>query len=135
MHNLGGVIDLGLTDPPFIGNGWSGVKDWRERRLSVRHAVGPRSGVFVPTDRAEPLRFSIECAVPEGAVPVPVEVWLNGAHLGGFFPEPEMKEYLFTAGARWWKRLNLLELVPAQNTEGDAFLAVDRLRFERVLDP
>lgn len=134
MHNLGGVIDLGVTDPPFIGNGWSGVKDWDARRAAVRHALGPRSGVFVPTDRAEPLRVLIDCAVPDGAAAVPIEVWLNGDRLGAFFPDAVMKEHAFTAEARWWQRLNLLELVPVEETDGSAFLAVDGFRFER-LDP
>lgn len=132
MHNLGGVIDIGVTDPPFIGNGWSGVKDWRAERSSVRHAVGPRSGVFVPTDRAEPLRVFIECAVPDGVAPVSVEVWLNGGRLASFLPETEMAEYAFTAEAPWWRRINLLELMPAEDGGGAPFLVVDRLRFERL---
>ena len=57
-----------------------------------------------------------------------------GSRLGGFFPGTEMQEHIFTAETRWWKRLNLLELVSAENTAGRAFLAVDRFRFER-LDP
>ena len=131
MHNLGGVIDLGLSDPAFVGNGWSGVKDWNERPSEVRYAESPGAGLFVPTDRAEPLRFYIECAVPEGVEPVPVEVWLNGARLGGFFPGTEMKEHMLTADAGWWQRLNLLELVPGEDTSGP-FLAVDKVRFERL---
>jgi len=134
MQNLGGIIDLGVTDPAFIGNGWSGVKDWNERRREVRLAEGRRAGVFVPTHRAQPLRIYIECAVPEGAEPVPVEVWLNGSRLGGFFPGTEMQEHIFTAETRWWKRINVLELVSGEDTSGRAFLAVDRFRFER-LDP
>lgn len=132
MNNLGGIIDLGLTDPPFIGNGWSGVQDWGERHLEVRLAEGPRSALFVPTDRAEPLRFYIECAAPKDGDPIPVEVWLNGFRLGGFFPTAEMKEHVFTAEAGWWRRINLLELLPGEDTSGRPFLAVDRLRFERL---
>ena len=132
MHNMGGVIDLGPSDPPFVGNGWSGVKDWDDRKREVRHAVAPRAGIFVPTDRAEPLRVFIECAEPKGVEAVPVEVWLNGARLGGFYPSEEMVEHSFTAEAGWWKRMNLLELVAPDEPEGRAFLAVDRLRFERL---
>lgn len=132
MHNLGGIIDLGMTDPPFIGNGWSGLQDWDGREREVRHARAPRAGVFVPTDRAEPLRFAIECATPEGQEPVPVEVWLNGSRLGGFYPGEEMVEHVFIADERWWRRINLLELVAPDAPPGTPFLAVDRLRFERL---
>ena len=132
MQNLGGVIDLGVRDAAFIGNGWSGVKDWGDRRRAVRWAEAPGAGIFVPTDRAEPIRFYIECAVPEGVPPAPIEVWLNGSRIGGFFPAAEMKEHAFTAHAGRWQRINLLELVPAEDTSGRPFLAVDRLRFERL---
>ena len=132
MHHLNGIIDLGLDDPPFIGNGWSGVRDWRERRREVRFALGPRAGLFVPTDRAEPLRLFIECAAPPGEQAIPVEVWLNGARLGGFFPGVGMTEHAFTAEAGFWQRINLLELVPSEETAGRPFLAVDGLRFERL---
>lgn len=132
MHNLGGVIDLGPSDPPFLGNGWSGVKDWGNRPREVRHAQAPAAGIFVPTDRAESLRFAIACAAPKGMAPVPVEVWLNGALLGGFFPTPEMAEHSFTADAGWWQRINLLELVVPGEPAGKPFLVVDRLRFERL---
>ncbi len=131
MNNLGGVIDLGLTDPPFVGNGWSGVKDWNERLRDVRYAVSPGAALFVPTDRAERLRVYIECAVPNGVDPVPVEVWLNGGLMGGFFPGTEMEEHLLMAEAGWWRRLNVLELLSAEDTSGP-FLAVDKVRFERV---
>lgn len=134
MHNLGGVIDLGPTDPAFLGNGWSGVEDWNDRKREVRQARSPSAGIFVPTDRAEPLRFAIECAAPKGVAPVPVEVWLNGALLGGFFPTEEMTEHTFSADAQWWQRINLIELVAPDEPVGKPFLAVDRLRFER-LDP
>ncbi|TDI40549.1 MAG: hypothetical protein E2P02_16795 [Acidobacteria bacterium] len=132
MLNLGGVIDLGPSDPAFIGNGWSGLKDWEELEREVRHAEGPRSGIFVPTDRAETLRIYIECSAPPGVEPAPVEVWLNGARVGGFFPSARMEEHALTVDAGYWRRINLLELVPAIPVEGTPFLAVDKLRFERV---
>ena len=132
MHNLGGVIDLGSSDPPFIGNGWGGVERFRDTDREVRLARGPRSGVFVPTDRAESLRVYIDCALPEGVEPVPVEVSVNGARVGGFFPSVEMTEHVFNVDALFWRRVNLLELVPAEDTAGAPFLAVDRLRFERL---
>jgi hypothetical protein len=132
MNNLGGVIDLGENDPPFIGNGWSGVKDWEDRPRAVRLAVGRRAGVFVPTDRAEPLRIFIECAVPTGTEPRWVEVWLNGQRLGGFMPDDDMKEHALTTAERWWQRINLLELAAPEESNGSPYLAVDRLRFERI---
>ena len=73
----------------------------------------------------------IECASPDGAEPVPIEVRLPGLRLGGFLPTREMSEQVMTADRRFWKRLNLLELVPAEPTEG-TYLAVDRMRFERI---
>jgi len=47
MLNLGGVIDLGPSDPAFIGNGWSGLKNWEELEREVRHAEGPRAMKFI----------------------------------------------------------------------------------------
>ena len=132
MHNLGGLIELGSSDPPFIGNGWGGVERFRDTDREVRLARGPRSGIFVPTDRAESLRVTIECAVPEGVEPVPVEVSVNGARVGALFPSVEMAEHAFNVDARFWRRVNLLELVPVEDTAGEPFLAVDRLRFEQL---
>jgi hypothetical protein len=132
MNNLGGVIELGENDPPFIGNGWSGVTDWEDRPRTLRLAVGPRAGIFVPTDRAEPLRIFIECAAPKQTEPQWVEVWLNGQRLGGFLPGKEMKEHVVTTDERWWRRINLLELAASKETHGNPYLAVDRLRFERL---
>ena len=131
MHDLSGVIDLGPSDPPFIGNGWSGLNDWPGRPLEVRFARGERAGLFVPLDRPESFRVIIECAAPEGTEPIPIEVRLNGLRLGGFLPAREMSEQVMTADRRFWKRLNLLELVPVRSADG-AYLAVDRLRFERI---
>jgi hypothetical protein len=60
-----------------------------------------------------------------------IEVWLNGQRLGGFLPDTEMKEHPLTADSHWWQRINLLELVSPDS--GDKpYLAVDRLRFERL---
>ena len=132
MNSLSGVIDIGETDPPFIGNGWSGVRDFRDRKRAVRLATGPRAGVFVPTDRAEALRVEIECAVPAGESPIPVRVFVNGFQIGVIVPDGEMRWHEFTAAAPLWKRLNLLELVPLVETEGAPYLAVDRFRFERL---
>jgi hypothetical protein len=42
-----------------------------------------------------------------------------------------MSEQVMTADRRFWKRLNLLELVPVGPANG-AYLAVDRFRFERI---
>jgi hypothetical protein len=95
-------------------------------------AVGRRAGVFVPTDRAEPLRIFIECAVPGGTEPKWVEVWLNGQRLGSFMPEEEMKEHILTTDERWWQRVNLLEFATSEESNGSPYLAVDRLRFERL---
>ena len=133
MLNLEGLIDLGPSDPAFIGNGWSGLEDWEELEREVRHAEGPRAGIFVPTDRSEPLRVYIECAAPAGYEPAPVEVWLNGARVGGLFPRATMEEHMLVVDAGYWQRINLLELVPGVPTEGEPFLAVDKLRFERVV--
>jgi hypothetical protein len=131
-NNLEGVIDLGETDPPFIGNGWSGVQDWEDRPRGVRLAVGPQAGVFVPTDRAESLRILIECATPRGTDPQRIDAWLNGVWVGAFLPTTEMEEHALTADERWWKRINLLELSPSDQVSGERYLAVDRFRFERL---
>ncbi len=132
MNNLGGVIDLGMRDPPFIGNGWSTVMDWDSHPLEIRLAIGPRAGIFIPTDRAEPLRIAIECAAPRGTEPQWLSVWLNGNRLGSFRPGTEMKERMFTADERWWSRINLLEFVRGRDAPDEPYLAVDRLRFERL---
>lgn len=132
QNNLGGKIDIGMEDPPFIGNGWSGVKDWEGRPRAVRYAIGPRAGIFVPTDRPEPLRVIIDCAAPLGSEPQAIEVWLNGHRLGSFLPQARMTAHVFQADGPLWKRINLLEIVPAHDVSGSAFLAVDRLSFERL---
>ncbi len=131
-NNLGGVIDLGEKDPPFLGNGWSSVTDWEGRPREVRLAMSDPAGVFVPTDRAETLRVFVECATPRGTEPRWIEVWLNGSQLGGFHPEAEMSEHELLAPERWWRRINLLEFRPGEGVSGEPFLAVDRIRFERV---
>jgi len=131
-NNLGGVIDLGVTDPPFIGNGWSSVGDWEGRPREVRIAVREPAGVFVPTDRPETLRILVECAVPSGAEPRWIDVSLNGARLGGFRPTHDMRVYSVDAPARWWRRINLLEFATGDETSVDPFLAVDRIRFEKA---
>jgi hypothetical protein len=132
MPSLEGVIDLGVHDPPFIGNGWTGLRDWKERAREVRLAEGARAGIFVPIYRPEPLRVFILCAVPEGELPVPVEVRLNGSRLGAFVPGADMAEQAFTAEASYWRRINLIEFVPAEPAPASPYLAVDRLRFERL---
>ncbi|MGH9335578.1 MAG: hypothetical protein ACRD21_17725, partial [Vicinamibacteria bacterium] len=133
MHGLGGVIDLGEEDPPFLGNGWSGVRDWKDRLREVRLATGERvAGLFIPVDQAEPLRIFIECAAPEGEKPHPVEVRLNGIRLGSFLPAEEMAEHAVTAEKVLWRRVNLLEIAPVDLDAPRPFLAVDRLRFERL---
>jgi hypothetical protein len=131
-NNLGGVIDLGMSDPPFVGNGWSTVTDWEDRRREVRVAVSEPAGVFVPTDRPETLRVFVECAVPPRTEPRWIEVRLNGAPLGGFVPEHAMREHEVLAPAPWWRRINLLEFATGDETSTDPFLVVDRIRFERV---
>ena len=131
-RNLGGLIDLGETDPPFIGNGWSSVTDWEERRREVRLAISEPAGVFVPTDRPETLRILVECAAPQGAEPRWIEVWLNGERLGKFRPGERMTEHRLLAPARWWRRINLLEFATADGDSSEPFLVVDRIRFERI---
>jgi hypothetical protein len=131
MGGLDGLIDLGPTDPPFVGNGWSGLRDWKERPREIRLASGEGAGLFVPLFRPEPLRILIECAVPEGGEPSPVEVRLNGARLKAFTPAAEMAEQVMTAERQLWRRINLLEIVPLGTTAGPV-LAVDRIRFERL---
>ena len=115
-----------------MGNGWSSVTDWEERPRAVRVAVSEPAGVFVPTDRPETLRILVECAVPAGTEPRWVDVWLNGARLGGFRPDHGMSEYALVAPARWWWRINLLEFATGDETSAEPFLAVDQIRFERV---
>jgi hypothetical protein len=132
MLSLEGVIDLGVHDPPFIGNGWTGLRDWKDRARELRLAEGARAGIFVPIYRPEPLRVFILCAVPEGELPVPVEVRLNGSRLGAFVPGADMAEQAFTAEASYWRRINLIEFVPAEPAPASPYLAVDRLRFERL---
>jgi hypothetical protein len=131
LGDLGGMIDLGERDPPFLGNGWSQVRDWDERPREVRLAIGERAGIFVPIDRAEPLRIVVDCAAPRGSEPRWIEVWLNGGRLGRFRPGREMSERSLTAEEHWWQRINLLEFAAGEQS-GEPFLAVDRVRFERV---
>ncbi|HSF17663.1 MAG TPA: hypothetical protein VLK65_19125, partial [Vicinamibacteria bacterium] len=132
MHDLGGVIDLGPRDPPFLGNGWSGLKDWQGRKREVRLAEGRPASLFIPVDQPEPLRIHIACAAPEGTEPVAIEVRLNGVRLTGFVPTRDMVEHSMSAEAALWKRINVLELAPVDGDPIGAFLAVDRLRFERL---
>ena len=131
-NNLGGLIDLGEQDAPFLGNGWSSVTDWEGRPREVRLAVSEPAGVFIPTDQPEALRIRVECAAPGGPEPRWVEVWLNGARVGGFRPGKEMSEQSLTAPERWWTRINLLEFRTGERIRGEPFLAVDRIRFERI---
>jgi hypothetical protein len=131
MGGLDGVIDLGLTDPPFVGNGWSGLRDWKERPQEVRLASGEGASLFIPLFRPEPLRILIDCAVPEGVEPSPIEIRLNGTRLKAFVPTTEMAEQVMTAERALWRRINLLEVVPLSPAAGPV-LAVDRFRFERL---
>ncbi len=132
MGGLDGLIDLGPTDPPFIGNGWSGLRDWKERPREVRLVSAEGASLFVPVFRPEPLRIFIDCAAPEGGeAPSPVEVRLNGSALKAFLPTAEMTEQGMTAEAELWRRINVLEIVPVGSADGP-LLAVDRFRFERL---
>ncbi len=131
MGGLDGVIDLGLTDPPFIGNGWSGLRDWKERPREVRLASLEGASLFIPLFRPEPLRILIDCAAPEGVAPSPVEVRLNGTTLKAFVPTTEMTEQVMTAEAALWRRVNVLQIVPVSPAAAP-ILAVDRLRFEQI---
>jgi hypothetical protein len=132
LNQKDGVIDLGIHDPPFLGNGWSSITDWEGRSREIRLATGHRAGIFVPLHRPESLRIRVECATPRGTEPLWVETWLNGFRLGGFRPGTEMEEISFTAAKRGWKRINLLEFVPAETGQEGAYLAVDRIRFEQL---
>jgi hypothetical protein len=131
MGGLDGLIDLGPNDPPFLGNGWSGLRDWKERAREVRLASAEGAGLFVPIFRPEPLRIRIDCAVPEGGEPVSLEVRLNGTRLKAFVPTTGMAEQSMTAEAALWRRLNVLTIVPLSPASGPV-LAVDRVRFERL---
>jgi hypothetical protein len=131
MGGLDGLIDLGPGDPPFLGNGWSGLRDWKERPREVRLASTSGASVFVPIFRPEPLRILIDCAVPEGVEPSPVEVRLNGARLKAFVPTPEMTAQVMTAERDLWRRINVLHIVPVGPAAAPV-LAVDRFRFERL---
>jgi hypothetical protein len=131
MGGLDGLIDLGPSDPPFLGNGWSGLRDWKERSREVRLVEAEGAGLFVPVYRPESLRIAIDCAVPEGVEPVSLEVRLNGESLKSFLPAIEMSEQVMIAEAPLWRRINLLEIVPLTASEGPV-LAVDRVRFERL---
>jgi hypothetical protein len=131
MGGLDGLIDLGPTDPPFIGNGWSGLRDWKEKPREVRLVSAEGAALFVPVFRPEPLRILIDCAAPEEGASSPVEVRLNGAALKAFVPTVEMTEQVMTADAALWRRVNVLEMVPVSPASGFV-LAVDRFRFERL---
>jgi len=131
MGGLDGLIDLGPTDPPFVGNGWSGLRDWKERPRAVRLVSSEGAGLFVPVFRPEPLRIFIDCAVPEGVEPSPVDIRLNGTRLRAFVPTAEMAEQSMTAQRELFRRINLLEIVPLSPAPGPV-LAVDRIRFERL---
>jgi hypothetical protein len=132
MLSLEGLIELGVNDPPFIGNGWTGLRDWKDRAREVRFAEGDRAGIFVPIYRAEPLRLFVNCAAPEGAPPVAIEVLLNGTRIGDFVPGTDMAEQALTAEASLWRRVSLIEFVPVASGKRSPYLAVDRLRFERL---
>ncbi len=131
MGGLDGVIDLSPSDPPFIGNGWSGLRDWKERPREVRLASAEGASLFIPLFRPEPLRIFIDCAAPEGVEPSAVEVRLNGTTLKSFVPTTEMTEQVMTAEAALWRRINVLQIVPV-NSANSPLLAVDRLRFEQL---
>jgi hypothetical protein len=88
--------------------------------------------LFVPLSQPESLRVFISCAAPKGTKPIPVEVRLNGTHLGSFVPTSEMTEQSMIAPRRLWKRINLIEIVPLVDKCDVFYLAVDRLRFEHV---
>ncbi len=129
QNNLEGVIDIGRNDPPFIGNGWTGVRPWKDGANDVRLAVGERAGVLVPLARPLTLRVLVEAALPEGAAPEPVDVFLNGERLGTFVPGEALEEHAFAADAALFERINLLELAPRRPTSAP-YLAVNRVRFE-----
>jgi hypothetical protein len=131
MGGLDGLIDLGPTDPPFVGNGWSGLRDWKEKPQAVRLVAGEGAGLFVPVFRPEALRIFIDCAVPAGVEPSPVDVRLNGTRLRAFVPTLEMTGQSMTAERELFRRINLLEIVPLSPATGPV-LAVDRVRFERL---
>jgi hypothetical protein len=131
MGGLDGLIDLGPEDPPFIGNGWSGLQDWKLKPQAVRLVTAGGASLFVPLFRAESLRILIDCAAPAGTAPVPVEVRLNGTALKAFVPTAEMTEQVMTAKSELWRRINVLEIVPVTSGPGPV-LAVDRFRFERL---
>ena len=105
------MIEIGRDDPPFIGNGWSGVRDWPDSAEEVRVAEDSPAGILVPLAVPRPLRVLIEAAVPQGVSPRPLEVRLNGKRLGTLLPSAELLPYEFTAGADLWERINLIELV------------------------
>jgi hypothetical protein len=131
MGGLEGLIDLGPADPPFVGNGWSGLRDWKERPREVRLVSPEGASLFVPVFRPEPLRILVDCAVPEGVDPSPVEIRLNGTRLKAFVPAAEMSEQVMTAETELWRRINLLEILPL-TPAAEPVLAVDRFRFERL---
>lgn len=135
LNEQDGEIDLGIHDPPYLGNGWSSITDWEGRSREIRLATGQRAGIFVPLHQPEALRIKVECATPRGIEPLWVETWLNGFRLGGFRPGTEMEEISFTAAKRGWKRINLLEFVPEETDPKGAYLAVDRIRFEQMNEP
>lgn len=103
----------------------------KERRRRVRLASAEGAGLFVPVFRPEPLRIFIDCALPEGVDPSPVDIRLNGTRLRAFVPTAEMTEQSMTAGGELFERINLLEIVPLSPAAGPV-LAVDRVRFERL---
>jgi hypothetical protein len=132
MLSLEGLIDIGEHDPPFIGNGWTGLRDWKDRAREVRLAEGDQAGIFVPIYRPERLRVFVTCAAPEGATRWPIGILLNGARVGAFVATSDMTEQSFTADAYRWRRINLIEFVRIDPGTRSPYLAVDRLRFERL---
>jgi hypothetical protein len=128
FNNLGGIIDLGPDDAPFVGNGWTSPRTWPDRRQG-RLALPPRAGILVPTDRPRSLLVEIECAATSATSSLPVEVWLNGQRLGTVTASHELQWHGVSAPESVWRRMNLLELVAADPASAIPFLAVDGFRF------
>jgi hypothetical protein len=134
QNNLGGVIEIGDQDAPFLGNGWSGLQDWGGRPRAVRLATQPEAFVLVPTDRARELRVIVACASAPGAPPGLAEVWLNGQLLGAVPLGAELAERTLLAPAAAWQRINTLSFRSGGGAAG-AWLALDRVRFEALAGP
>jgi hypothetical protein len=76
--------------------------------------------------------MTLVCAAPPGSEPQTFEIRLNGTRLGSHRPTPELGEWRKLVERRWWKRINLLELVRVEGTNGKPFAVVDRVVFKRV---